>query len=55
MIIIGLIMNRVSKEFILHKIGYHLGKEDVADDPISPAMRLGICMYKLSRCNETVS
>ena len=43
---------RVSKEifkFILNKIGYRLEKEDVADDPISPAMRLGICLYKLSR------
>ena len=43
---------RVSKEtfcFILEKINHRILKEERCETPISPEMRLGICLYKLGR------
>lgn len=43
---------RVSREtfqYILGKIEHDLQRETVTEDPISPAFRLAVCLYRLSR------
>ena len=43
---------RVSKDtflYILGKIEHDLQRQTVAEDPISPAFRLAVCLYRLAR------
>ena len=42
-------VSRDTFEFILNKIQHRLQKQTITEVPISPEMRLAICLYKLGR------
>ena len=42
-------LSRSTYTFVLSHVRYKLVKEYVAEEPISPEKRLGICLYRLAR------
>ena len=50
-------ISRNTFRYILLETGFNIGKQHTAEEPVSPQIRLTICLYKLSRgdYNYTVS
>ena len=42
-------VSRSTFRYILNRIGPFLARETVTEDPISPELRLGLCLYRLGR------
>ena len=47
-------ISRSTFTYILNRIGPFFAKETVAEDPVSPELRLSLCLYRLGTSNKYI-